>query len=147
MPAASMAPQSSGQEEQGPFVASQNQDSHLDGDENAVPEWFAAIQTDQDWESWRNDMLQVLAVLGEEEGLAIDYSTVDPTSVDPDLLLAALLSQQEDFMLAREANRRQESSKNSDSQSFWKGVAAVVASAVVPVTLAVIAGRRRAVHA
>merc|ERR1712226_294215 len=109
--------------------------------DDSIPEWFSAIETEQDWETWRNEMIEVLAVLGELQ----DSSLVsDPSSVDPDLLLAALLSQQEDLL---DVSSRPRQSKARCQNGFWKGITALVAaSALVPaVALALVAaaGRRR----
>jgi len=116
---------------------SQSMTSRDDSNGSEVPEWFASIETEQNWEIWRSEMLDVLAILGEH-GDQEDF-VVDQAAVDPDWLLAALLSQQPDLLVLMQ-NRQQVESRNT----FWKKVAAVVASAVVPViAVAMVAGNRR----
>lgn len=97
--------------------------------DDCIPEWFAAVETDQDWESWRNEMLQVLAVLSENGEQ--DFSSLDPSTVDTDLLLAALISQQEE--LGNENQRAKQ-----QHRGFWGGMGAFLASAALPVALALI---------
>ena len=118
--------------------------SHNQMDHDQAPHWFQSIDTDQDWETWRDDMLQVLSAFtgdstDEEDGEALFALTEAQRAgdVDPDWLLAAVLSLQPDLLTPKV-----EAKKSGSRKHFWAGVAAVVASAVVPVAVAMVAGTR-----